>query len=73
MIITTRKDYETVKKFLSSYGKDVVVVGCGSCAALSGTGGEPEVKAMVEQLKKDGFNVVTSMVLDEVCDNRNVK
>ncbi len=73
MIITTRKDYETVKKFIASYGKNVTVVGCGSCAALSGTGGEPEVKAMVEQLKKDGFNVVTSMILDEVCDNRLVK
>jgi len=73
MIITTKKDYAVVKKFLESYGKNVVVVGCGSCAALSGTGGEPEVKAMVEQLKKDGFNVVHSLILDEVCDNRLVK
>jgi len=73
MIITTKKDYATVKKFIESYGKNVIVVGCGSCAAMSGTGGEPEVKAMVEQLQKDGFTVVHSLVLDEVCDNRLVK
>jgi len=73
MIITTKKDYETVKQFIQSYGTNVAVVGCASCAALSGTGGEPEVKEMVEKLSADGFNVVHSAVLDEVCDNRVVK
>ncbi len=73
MIISRQKDFEEIKAVIDLYGKNVLVVGCGSCAALCQVGGTEQVKEMVEKLQGAGYNVTGSVVLEEVCDQRIVK
>ncbi|MHA1734166.1 MAG: methylenetetrahydrofolate reductase C-terminal domain-containing protein [Promethearchaeota archaeon] len=73
MIISKKKDFEELKAAIDLYGKNVFVVGCGSCAALCQVGGTKQVKEMVEKLGEAGYEVTGSAVLEEVCDNRLVK
>ncbi len=50
--------------------KKITIVSCGSCAATCQTGGTEGAKEMAEKLQKEGFEIVTTVVPEEVCDNR---
>ncbi|MHA1913667.1 MAG: methylenetetrahydrofolate reductase C-terminal domain-containing protein [Promethearchaeota archaeon] len=68
-IITTKKPFEEVLGALKNVQK-IGLVSCGSCAAMCQTGGTEGAKEMAEKLEEEGFEVVTTMVPEEVCDNR---
>ena len=62
MIGQTQKPIEEVLGFLDGKEK-VVLVGCGGCATVFHTGGEPEVKEMADILTKRGKNVLAAVVV----------
>jgi ferredoxin len=68
-IITTKKPFEEVLGALKNVNR-IGLVSCGSCAAMCQTGGTEGAKEMAEKLEKEGFEVVVTIVPDEVCDNR---
>ncbi|MFH1486856.1 MAG: methylenetetrahydrofolate reductase C-terminal domain-containing protein [Chloroflexota bacterium] len=72
MIITEQKPFEEIVKSLEGYN-NVFVIGCGSCATAWHTGGEPEVKEMVEKLQGAGKNTTGWMIVEEACDERKEK
>ncbi|MHA1431726.1 MAG: methylenetetrahydrofolate reductase C-terminal domain-containing protein, partial [Candidatus Freyarchaeota archaeon] len=47
-----------------------VVVGCGTCATLCQTGGDEQVKEMVQKLTDWGKEVTGSIVIESPCDLR---
>jgi ferredoxin len=69
VIITAKKNFEEIEEMLKPYNK-VFVGGCGTCSTVCQTGGEEEVKEMVEKL---GDRVVGSTVFEEPCDARVLK
>jgi ferredoxin len=68
-IITTKKPFEEVLGALKDT-KKITLVSCASCAAMCQTGGTEGAKEMAEKLEKEGFEIVTVIVPEEVCDNR---
>ena len=68
-IITTKKPFEEILGALKNVNK-IGLVSCGSCAAMCQTGGTEGVKEMAEKLEQEGFEVVVTIVPEEVCDNR---
>jgi len=68
-IITTKKPFEEVLGALKNVNK-IGLVSCGSCAAMCQTGGTEGAKEMAEKLEQEGFEVVITIVSEEVCDNR---
>jgi hypothetical protein len=48
----------------------IFVVGCSDCATTCATGGEKEVAEMADFLRKNGFAVAGTAVLDVPCDER---
>ena len=70
MILTTQKPFEEIRKLVEPY-KSLLVVGCGTCATESQTGGEPQVKEMAEKLH-EGRSVETLMI-ETPCDERIVR
>ena len=74
MIITENKPWEEVKAALDDYKvKNIVIVACGICAAKVGTGGTEGAAKMKTQLLENGYNVITTAVVDEPCDERMTK
>ena len=71
-VITTKKPFEEVLEALKNV-KKIGIVSCGSCAALCQTGGTEGAKEMAEKLEKEGFEIVFSIVPEEVCDQRVMK
>lgn len=72
MIITEKKDIESIIESLADAGK-VYLFGCGSCADQCATGGAAEVKEMTEALREKGFDVTGSSLVDETCYNQLVR
>jgi ferredoxin len=66
--ITKQKPEDELDRLLEGLGR-VFVFGCGTCVTLTRTGGEPEVKAMKEQLAGKGKLVNGDLVLPVACDN----
>lgn len=66
--ITQPKPEEELDRLLDNLVR-VFLVGCGTCATLTHTGGEPEVQAMKESLLKKGKMVTGHLVLPVACDN----
>jgi ferredoxin len=66
--ITRQKSGEEIDRLLDGLGR-VFIVGCGTCATLTRTGGEPEVKAMKERLSAQGRLVTGETVVPVACDN----
>ena len=62
MIGQVRKPIEEILEFLDDKEK-VVLVGCGGCAMVFHTGGEPEVKEMADTLSDYGWNVLAAITL----------
>ena len=61
MIGQTKKPLEEILGYLEGKEK-VVLVGCGGCATVFHTGGEPEVKEMADVLTQHGKNVLAAIV-----------
>ena len=57
MHATIQKPIEEIMGYFKP-GEKVFVFGCSNCAAKSHSGGEPEVRRMVERLRKRGVDVV---------------
>ncbi|WXG41480.1 MAG: methylenetetrahydrofolate reductase C-terminal domain-containing protein [Candidatus Freyarchaeum deiterrae] len=69
MIITKVKNDEELKAAIEPFNK-LAIVGCGTCATLCQTGGEDQVKAMVQKLTDMGKQVTASIVIESPCDMR---
>jgi rRNA maturation endonuclease Nob1 len=71
LIITENKPFEEVKAVLDDFKvKKVIIASCGVCAAKVGTGGTEGAAAMEKKLKENGYEVLSTVVVDEPCDNR---
>jgi hypothetical protein len=74
VIVTQKKEFNEVLESLKANGLNkLIVIGCQSCATKCMTGGEDQVKEMVEKLKQNGKTVLASKVFEEPCDMRLVK
>lgn len=66
MIGTAAKPKEKILNALSKYDK-VVVTGCNGCAKACKTGGEAEVAAMADELRKVGKKVLLEVTPERTC------
>lgn len=66
MIITKKRDFQKLMENIKNY-KSFFLLGCSECAALCGTGGEPELKAMKEALEAEGKEVTGMFVTKTGC------
>ena len=74
MIITDNKPWDEIKATLEDFKvKSVVLAACGVCSAKVGTGGTEGAAKMEKKLIENGFKVITTVVIDEPCDNRMSK
>jgi len=74
VVITTQKPEMEVFATLNSFTVNkIVLVSCGSCAALCQTGGTEGLIKWCELLQKKGFEIIEGIVSEEVCDNRVMK
>jgi len=74
VVITTKKPVEEVINALKNNNvKKVILVSCGVCAALCQTGGTEGLEEWKGILEKEGFQIVNGMVIEDVCDNREMK
>ncbi len=60
MIAQVQKPIEEILEYLEGRDK-VVLVGCGGCATVFHTGGEPEVKEMADILSRHGKEVLAAI------------
>lgn len=68
MIITKPRDWARIIGNLESIGaKSVFLMGCGQCATVARTGGEPELEAAEERLRADGYEVTGWAVGEVAC------
>jgi len=70
MIITEKKPIDEIKESLKD-SKKVFILGCGTCATLSQTGGEEQVKEMAQLLRDK--EIVGTTVAETPCDKRTLK
>jgi len=71
MIITKQKEFDDL---LSHIGEGpVFIVGCSECATLCHTGGEEEILAMKDTLRKKNINVTGYVILEPACNLQNDK
>jgi hypothetical protein len=65
MIIAERKPFEEIKQMIAPY-KRILLVGCGTCAAICWAGGEKEVGILASQLRltfhKDKISILEGIV-----------
>ncbi len=72
MIISTQKPFEEILESLK--GEDTVyIVGCGECATMTQSGGEPEVDEMKARLEEAGKKVVATDVAHAACHELDMK
>lgn len=68
MIITKPRDFSRIIANLEGIGaKRVFLMGCGQCATVAKTGGEPELEAMAAKLRDAGFEVTGWAVGEVAC------
>ena len=68
MIITKPREWARIVGNLESIGaKRVFLMGCGQCATVARTGGEPELAAMQQQLEAAGYEVTGWTVGEVAC------
>ena len=66
MIVTKPRDWVRIRANLTEIGaKSVFIMGCGQCATVAHTGGEPEVLQAKIALENEGFKV-TGWAIGEV-------
>ncbi len=66
--ITQQKPAEEIQRLLNGMAR-VFIIGCGTCATLTRTGGLPEVEAMKDALSEKGKVVTGTTVVPVACDN----
>jgi hypothetical protein len=66
MIVTKKREFNELMENIKNY-KSVFLLGCSECAALCGTGGEPELKAMKDALESQGKEVTGMFVAKSGC------
>ena len=68
MIITRPREWARVRAQLADLGaRSVFIMGCGECATVAETGGEPEVLAATQRLEAEGFTVTGWSVGEVTC------
>jgi ferredoxin len=68
MIITRPRDWARVREQLDVLGaKRVFIMGCGQCATVASTGGEPEVLEAKARLESEGYDVTGWSVGEVAC------
>lgn len=68
MIVTAPKPFEAlVASFDALQAETLFLVGCGTCAASVGTGGEPALAAAAAEFERRGFRVAGSTVPESGC------
>ncbi len=68
MIITKPRDWARILSNLESIGaRRVFLMGCGQCATVAHTGGEPELEAAAERLREAGYEVTGWTVGEVTC------
>lgn len=72
MIITEPKPMEEIIQFIKPKEK-LFLVGCGECSTTCKTGGEEEVKIMIEKLKEFGIEVTGWTVPKAPCVASQIK
>jgi ferredoxin len=74
VVITTKKPEEEVFEALENYKvKKIALVSCGTCAALCQTGGTEGLEEWNKKLLEKGYEITTTIVSEDVCDNRVMK
>ncbi|MCP4761555.1 MAG: 5,10-methylenetetrahydrofolate reductase [archaeon] len=74
MIITDEKPWEEIVASLDEFKvKKIVIAACGVCSAKVGTGGTEGAAKMKAKLEENGYEIITTIVIDEPCDNRMSK
>jgi len=66
--ITQKKPEKEIERLLKGLNR-IFIIGCGTCVTLTRTGGEPEVRAMQEELSAKGKMVTGQTVVPVACDN----
>ena len=68
MIITRPRDWARVREQLKELNaRRVFIMGCGQCATVAHTGGEPEVLAAKARLEQEGVTVTGWSVGEVAC------
>jgi len=65
--ITKQKPFDEVEQLLDRFGR-VYIIGCGTCATMTRTGGIDQVLEMKEQLQEQGKLVTGWTVIPTACD-----
>ena len=65
--ITEEKPFKEIEENLKGINS-VYLIGCGTCATMCRTGGEPEVLRMKEKLEAIGKKVSGWMIIPTACD-----
>ena len=66
--ITEQKSFEEIMEYLEKDDK-IYIIGCGTCATVTHTGGIDEVREMKTKLQAAGKEVVGWMVIPTACDD----
>ena len=66
--ITQKKPEKEIERLLKGLNR-IFIIGCGTCVTLTRTGGDPEVRAMKEELSTKGKMVTGQTVVPVACDN----
>ena len=66
--ITQKKPDKEIERLLEGLNR-IFIIGCGTCVTLTRTGGDPEVRAMQEELSAKGKMVTGQTVVPVACDN----
>lgn len=66
--ITRQKSEEELEQLLNGLQR-IFIIGCGTCATLTNTGGEPQVQEMKEKLIQKGRIITGTTVLPVACDH----
>jgi len=66
MIVTKKREFNELMENIKNY-RSIFLLGCSECAALCGTGGEPEVKEMKETLESEGKEITGTFVAKSGC------
>jgi ferredoxin len=74
MIITKPRDFARIRENLENIGaRRVFLMGCGQCATVAHTGGEPELQEMAERLAEVGYEVTGWTVGEVTCHLNGTK
>jgi ferredoxin len=66
--ITQKKSQEEIERLLKGLNR-IFIIGCGTCTTLTHTGGEPEVRALKQELAEQGKLITGATVVPVACDN----